>query len=264
MQDRPLTLTHFFDRAERLFAHKEIVTATNTGVERTTYGSWAERTRRLGGVLDGLGISADGRVATFAWNTARHVELYYAPPLTGRVAAHPEHPPVPRAAHVHREPRRGRGGLRGPQPGGAALAARRPVRHRPPHRGDGRRRRRGARRPPPARLRGAARCRHRHRVALRRRVRRRRRCATRAAPPANRRASSTATGRRSCTPWACSAPTAWASASATWSCPSCRCSTPTRGASCTLRWRRGPRSCSPVPTCSPSRWPTSSRPSGSR
>ena len=85
MQDRPLTLTHFFDRAERLFAHKEIVTATNTGVERTTYGSWAERTRRLGGVLDGLGISADGRVATFAWNTARHVELYYAPPLTGRV-----------------------------------------------------------------------------------------------------------------------------------------------------------------------------------
>jgi fatty-acyl-CoA synthase len=86
MQDRPLTLTHFFDRAERLFAHKEIVTATAGSVERTTYGAWAERTRRLGGVLDQLGISTDGRVATFAWNTARHVELYFAPPLTGRVA----------------------------------------------------------------------------------------------------------------------------------------------------------------------------------
>ena len=38
-----------------------------------------------GGVLDDLGISEDGRVATFAWNTARHLELYFAAPCTGRV-----------------------------------------------------------------------------------------------------------------------------------------------------------------------------------
>ncbi len=37
------------------------------------------------GVLDDLGISDDGRVATFAWNTARHLELYFAAPCTGRV-----------------------------------------------------------------------------------------------------------------------------------------------------------------------------------
>jgi len=85
MQDRPLSLTHFFDRAERLFPKKEIVTATATGIERTTYGAWAERTRRLGSVLDTLGISEDGRVATFAWNTARHLELYFAAPCSGRV-----------------------------------------------------------------------------------------------------------------------------------------------------------------------------------
>ncbi|MHB1137315.1 MAG: long-chain fatty acid--CoA ligase [Microthrixaceae bacterium] len=85
MQDRPLTLTHFFDRAERYTPRKEIVTGTATGVERTTYGTWAERTRRLGGVLDDLGISADGRVGTFAWNTARHLELYFAAPCSGRV-----------------------------------------------------------------------------------------------------------------------------------------------------------------------------------
>ena len=85
MQDTPLTLTHFFDRAERLFPEKEIVTATASGRERTTYGTWAERTRRLGGVLDALGISPDGRVATFGWNTARHLELYFAPPCSGRV-----------------------------------------------------------------------------------------------------------------------------------------------------------------------------------
>lgn len=85
MQDVPLTLVHFFDRAERLFPDKTIVTATGTGRQRTTYGEWAARTRKLGGVLDTLGVSADGRVATFGWNTARHLELYFAPPCTGRV-----------------------------------------------------------------------------------------------------------------------------------------------------------------------------------
>ncbi|MGA1052612.1 MAG: AMP-binding protein, partial [Ilumatobacteraceae bacterium] len=85
MQDVPLTITHLFDRAERYHGHKAIVTATGTGKERTDYSTWAERTRRLGGVLDDLGITADGRVATFAWNTARHLELYFAAPCSGRV-----------------------------------------------------------------------------------------------------------------------------------------------------------------------------------
>ena len=85
MQSYPLTLVHLFERAERLFGDKSIVTAGPGGLDRTTYGDWAERTRRLGGVLDSLGISADGRVGTFAWNTARHLELYFAAPCSGRV-----------------------------------------------------------------------------------------------------------------------------------------------------------------------------------
>jgi fatty-acyl-CoA synthase len=85
MQDRPLTLDGFVDRAARLSPNKEIVTATVTGVDRVTHGEWADRTHRLAGVLDDLGISADGRVATFAWNTARHLELYFAAPCSGRV-----------------------------------------------------------------------------------------------------------------------------------------------------------------------------------
>ena len=85
MQDHPLTLPHFFERAERLFPRKEVVTATAGGRERIDYGTWAERTRRLGGVLDTLGLSADARVGTFAWNSARHLELYFAAPCTGRV-----------------------------------------------------------------------------------------------------------------------------------------------------------------------------------
>ena len=86
MQDAPLTLDVLFRRAEQLFPDKEIVTATAAGSrERTTYASWCDRTRRLAGVLDELGISADGRVATFGWNTARHLELYFAAPCSGRV-----------------------------------------------------------------------------------------------------------------------------------------------------------------------------------
>src|SRR5262245_64431324 len=85
MQDFPLTLPHLFERAERLFADKELVTVTGTGQDRTTYGAWAQRSRRLGGALDGLGVGADGRVATFAWNSARHLELYFAAPCSRRV-----------------------------------------------------------------------------------------------------------------------------------------------------------------------------------
>ncbi|MEP6660484.1 MAG: long-chain fatty acid--CoA ligase [Acidimicrobiales bacterium] len=85
MQDYPLTLVHLFERNEGFFGAKTITTATGAGLERTTYAEWAQRTRKLGGVLDALGISADGRVATFGWNTARHLELYFAAPCTGRV-----------------------------------------------------------------------------------------------------------------------------------------------------------------------------------
>lgn len=85
MQETPLSIIHLFDRAEKYHGTKTITTATATGLERTDYATWANRTRRLGGVLNQLGISSSGRVATFAWNTARHLELYFAAPCSGRV-----------------------------------------------------------------------------------------------------------------------------------------------------------------------------------
>ncbi len=84
MQDFGLTLDSIFRRAEQHFPDRMVVTG-GPRPTRTTYGEWAGRTRRLGGVLDTLGISADGRVATFAWNSGRHLELYFAAPCTGRV-----------------------------------------------------------------------------------------------------------------------------------------------------------------------------------
>jgi fatty-acyl-CoA synthase len=85
MQDRPLNLPHVFHRAEQFFGHKQIVTAEADGESSRTIAEWAVRVRRLATVLDTLGISADGRVGTFCWNTGRHLELYLAAPCTGRV-----------------------------------------------------------------------------------------------------------------------------------------------------------------------------------
>jgi fatty-acyl-CoA synthase len=85
MQDVPLTVDMIFRHAEQHHGDVPIVTNNPSGKVRSTYAEWAQRTRRLGGVLDTLGVTADGRVGTFAWNSARHLELYFAAPCTGRV-----------------------------------------------------------------------------------------------------------------------------------------------------------------------------------
>ena len=85
MQDYPLTIDSIFRHAETHHGDAAIVTNGPGGVTRSTYAEWAQRTRRLGGVLDTLGISGDGRVGTFGWNSQRHLELYFAAPCTGRV-----------------------------------------------------------------------------------------------------------------------------------------------------------------------------------
>ncbi|MDQ1424368.1 MAG: hypothetical protein QOD72_1866, partial [Acidimicrobiaceae bacterium] len=78
-------LPTIFRRAERLFGEKSLVTAAAGGPERVSYADWAARTRKLGGALDQLGVSPDGRVGTFSWNSTTHLELYFAVPCTGRV-----------------------------------------------------------------------------------------------------------------------------------------------------------------------------------
>jgi fatty-acyl-CoA synthase len=85
IMDYPLTLTHILERARRLSPRKQIVTKTAAGMHRYSYADMFERVGRLANALDRLGISKDGRVATFAWNTYRHLEIYFAAPCSGRV-----------------------------------------------------------------------------------------------------------------------------------------------------------------------------------
>lgn len=85
MMDWPLTLHHFLDRAARLFPRKEIATRTAAGMHRYTYADFHRRVHRLAHALNRLGIGRGDRVATFAWNTYRHLEIYFAAPCMGAV-----------------------------------------------------------------------------------------------------------------------------------------------------------------------------------
>lgn len=85
MMDYPLTLQHALDRATRLFGRKEIVTQTEGEPHRYTYREWGQRVAQLANALAKAGVTSGERIATFAWNNYRHLELYYAVPCMGAV-----------------------------------------------------------------------------------------------------------------------------------------------------------------------------------
>lgn len=85
MQDYPLTIESILRRGESLYSAKTVLTQLAQGQERITFADLAARARQVAGVLDSLGVSQDGRVGSFGWNTANHVALYFGVPCTGRV-----------------------------------------------------------------------------------------------------------------------------------------------------------------------------------
>ncbi len=85
MMRTPLLVRSIAERAGQLFAEREVVSLTGQGVERSTYGEVVQRARRLASALRDLGIRPGDRVATFGWNSRRHLELYLAVPSMGAV-----------------------------------------------------------------------------------------------------------------------------------------------------------------------------------
>ncbi len=83
--DFPLTLQHPLHRMRSVHPGAEVVTLTDAGPVRASYGEVAERVDRLARVLDRLGVKQGDRVGTFAWNNQRHLELYMAVPCIGAV-----------------------------------------------------------------------------------------------------------------------------------------------------------------------------------
>ncbi len=86
MMDYPLTITQLFERTRRLFPKKVLGTRVpGAGLERLNYADWAERTARLAAALAKLGVGQGDRVGTLAWNSHRHLEVYFAAPMMGAV-----------------------------------------------------------------------------------------------------------------------------------------------------------------------------------
>ncbi|WP_372089512.1 long-chain-fatty-acid--CoA ligase [Tistrella mobilis] len=86
MQDMPLLISSIIEHAARAHGATEIVTRTNEGpILRTSYGEVAARARQVANALAALGIAEGDRVATLAWNTHRHYELYFGVSGSGAV-----------------------------------------------------------------------------------------------------------------------------------------------------------------------------------
>ncbi|MGH2832662.1 MAG: long-chain fatty acid--CoA ligase [Solirubrobacteraceae bacterium] len=83
--DFQLTLHHPLRRMRSVHPHGEVITLSESGILRASYGEVAARVDRLARVLEQLGIQAGDRVGTFAWNNQRHFELYMAVPCVGAV-----------------------------------------------------------------------------------------------------------------------------------------------------------------------------------
>jgi fatty-acyl-CoA synthase len=85
MQDIPLTVPMILRRATTIGADTEVLSVVNGAIDHRTWGEVGDRAMRLAAALDSLGVSAGGTVSTFAWNSHRHLELYYGAPCSGRV-----------------------------------------------------------------------------------------------------------------------------------------------------------------------------------
>jgi fatty-acyl-CoA synthase len=78
MQQWPLLCHKILDHAGRQHADREIVSRSVEGpIVRTTYGKLRSRSLQVAQRLERDGFGLGDRIATLAWNTARHMEVWY-------------------------------------------------------------------------------------------------------------------------------------------------------------------------------------------
>ncbi len=86
MQTQPLLISSIIRHAARHHGSAEVVSVMSESQRhRTTYAEVERRSRRLARVLVRLDVQPGDRVATLAWNTYRHLELFYAASGSGAV-----------------------------------------------------------------------------------------------------------------------------------------------------------------------------------
>lgn len=81
----PLRVQGLLERAATLFPHKEVVSGDGAEPRRATWRQVKDRAWALASALPSLGVRQGDRVASLAWNTQAHVELYFGVPASGAV-----------------------------------------------------------------------------------------------------------------------------------------------------------------------------------
>lgn len=86
MMDTALSIAAFIRHAEQVHGTARIVSRKpEGGLHRYTYADAARRARQAANLLRRLGVQHQDRVATLAWNTHRHFELYFAVSGSGAI-----------------------------------------------------------------------------------------------------------------------------------------------------------------------------------
>ena len=86
MQDRPLLISSLIEHAAAYHADTEIVSRLPEGsMRRTTWSQIRDQSKQVANALAQLGIEPADRVATLAWNSDRHLALYYGVSGSGAV-----------------------------------------------------------------------------------------------------------------------------------------------------------------------------------
>jgi fatty-acyl-CoA synthase len=86
MQDRPLLISSLIEHAATFHPDTEIVSRLpEGGTHRTTWKGLRDQSRRVANALAALGVKQGDRIGTLAWNSHRHLALYYGVSGSGAI-----------------------------------------------------------------------------------------------------------------------------------------------------------------------------------
>lgn len=85
MQTTPMLISQLLRYGTSVHGKSEVVTWTGDDTRRTTFADVGKDAARLANALRSLGVEGDDRVATFMWNNAEHLAVYWGVPSMGAI-----------------------------------------------------------------------------------------------------------------------------------------------------------------------------------
>lgn len=86
MQNRPLLTSSLIEHAATFHADTEIVSRLPEGpIRRSTWGELRDHSKQVANAMAELGVTTGDRVGTLAWNSNRHLAMYYGVSGVGAV-----------------------------------------------------------------------------------------------------------------------------------------------------------------------------------